>query len=72
MKRDELSHKLSSYSFREIRPTNRNSNSLPALPDIKIDVMEVTLIAMGAAVLLGAIVAVVCICLSRLKHKYES
>lgn len=71
MKRNELDQKLSSYHLREIRQTNRNTKSLPSLPDIKIDVLEVTLIAMGAAVLLGAIVAVVCICLSRLKHKYE-
>lgn len=71
VKKDELDQKLANYNLREIRQTSRNTKSLPSIPDIKIDVLEVTLIAMGAAVLLGAIVAVVCIFLSRLKHKYE-
>lgn len=72
VKKDELDQKLANYNLREIRQTSRNTKSLPSIPDIKIDVLEVTLIAMGAAVLLGAIVAVVCIFLSRLKHKKRS
>lgn len=71
MKRDELDQKLSFYQLREIRHVNRNTKTLATLlPAARLDALEVTLIAMGATVLLGALVAVVCIAMSRLKHKY--
>lgn len=69
LKRDELDQKLSPYQLREIRHPNRNAKVSATSADAKLDALEVTLIAMGAAVLLGALVAVVCIIMSRLKHK---
>lgn len=68
-KRDELSGKLYHYQLTDVHQTSRNAKTLPALSDQKIDALEVTLITMGAAVLLGAMAAVVCIVLSRIKHK---
>lgn len=71
MRRDELDDRLSRYQLREIR--GQIPSRFPSNPTVRTDVgmeaLEVTLVAMGAAILLGTIVAVVCIVLSRLKFK---
>ena len=69
-KKDEFDRQLSNYNLKEIRQENLNIKSLSSTPDARVDALEATLIAMGAAVLLGAVVSVVCIVLSRLKHNY--
>lgn len=67
MRRDELDEKLGRYHLREIRSLTQKS--LQGTTEAQMEALEVTLVAMGVAVLLGTIVAVVCIVISRLKFK---
>lgn len=69
-KRSDLNQRLQRYQLKSIRNLDRGKNSRGPLSANRMEVLEVTLIALAVAILMGTLVAVGFVAFARSRLKY--